>query len=124
MSQPDQRASKAFSLLELLVTIAVIAIVAAIAIPNIINITQASSEAKLQRNAQTVASVYNAAVTAGLDTNTVADLGAAVSLIVSGVNVTNGSIAQYFSVDGLTTEESILVEGRLVLTDGIIRVIQ
>jgi len=124
MFQDDLRECKAFSLLELLVTIAVIAIIAAIAIPNVVNITQASNEAKLQRNAQTIASVYNAAVTAGLDTNTVPDLGAAVSLIASGTNVTNGSIVQYFSVDGLSTEESILAQGRLILINGTIRVIQ
>ncbi len=112
-----------FSLVELLVTIAVIAIIATVAILNIANIAQSSNEAKLQRNAQTIASVYNAAVTAGLDTNSVADLTSAVALISAGANVTNGSIVQYFSVDGLSPEESVLVQNRLRLTNGTIRVI-
>lgn len=61
-----KKAAKAgFSLVEMLVVIAIIGIIAAIAIPNIGNINAASKEAAAQRNAQQVASTYNAAVSAG-----------------------------------------------------------
>lgn len=54
-----------FSLVEMLVVIAVIGVIAAIAIPNIGSINESAKNATAQRNAQTVASVLNAAVAAG-----------------------------------------------------------
>jgi prepilin-type N-terminal cleavage/methylation domain-containing protein len=57
-----------FSLVEMLVVIAIIGIIAAIAIPNIGTVNAAAKEATNQRNAQSVASVLNAAIAAGVDT--------------------------------------------------------
>ena len=54
-----------FSLVEMLVVIAIIGIIAAIAIPNIGNLNDSAREAAAKRNAQTVASVMNAAIAAG-----------------------------------------------------------
>ncbi|MFN0078101.1 MAG: prepilin-type N-terminal cleavage/methylation domain-containing protein [Prosthecobacter sp.] len=57
-----------FSLVEMLVVIAIIGIIAAIAIPNIGNLNDTARDAAAKRNAQTVASVLNAAVAAGVST--------------------------------------------------------
>lgn len=57
-----------FSLVEMLVVIAIIGIIAAIAIPNIGNLNDSARDAAAKRNAQTVASVLNAAIAAGVDT--------------------------------------------------------
>jgi type IV pilus assembly protein PilA len=54
-----------FSLVEMLVVIAIIGIIAAIAIPNIGNINESAKTATAQRNAQQIASVFNAATVAG-----------------------------------------------------------
>lgn len=54
-----------FSLVEMLVVIAIIGIIAAIAIPNIGNINDSAKQAASKRNAQSIASVVNAAVAAG-----------------------------------------------------------
>lgn len=54
-----------FSLVEMLVVIAIIGIIAAIAIPNIGNINDSAAQATAKRNAQSVASVMNAAIAAG-----------------------------------------------------------
>ncbi|MBK8090776.1 MAG: prepilin-type N-terminal cleavage/methylation domain-containing protein [Verrucomicrobiaceae bacterium] len=58
-----------FSLVEMLVVIAIIGIIAAIAIPNIGNLNESARNASAQRNAQTVASVLNAAISAGVSTS-------------------------------------------------------
>ncbi|MGV3660623.1 MAG: prepilin-type N-terminal cleavage/methylation domain-containing protein [Prosthecobacter sp.] len=63
-----------FSLVEMLVVIAIIGIIAAIAIPNIGALNDNARDAAAKRNAQTVASVLNAAVAAGVDTSTWTDL--------------------------------------------------
>lgn len=65
-----------FSLVEMLVVIAIIGIIAAIAIPNIGNINDSAKEATAKRNAQSIASVVNAAMAAGATTTsaTVDDL--------------------------------------------------
>lgn len=68
-----------FSLVEMLVVIAIIGIIAAIAIPNIGSINKSARIATAQRNAQSVASVMNAAIAAGASLGFAADaLGAAV----------------------------------------------
>ncbi len=54
-----------FSLVEMLVVIAIIGIIAAIAIPNIGTINDSAREATARRNAQSIASVLNAALAAG-----------------------------------------------------------
>ena len=54
-----------FSLVEMLVVIAIIGIITAIAIPNISNLNESAREAAAKRNAQTVASIMNAAIAAG-----------------------------------------------------------
>ncbi len=56
-----------FSLVEMLVVIAIIGIIAAIAIPNIGSINSSAKEATAKRNAQSIASVLNAAAAAGVD---------------------------------------------------------
>lgn len=58
-----------FSLVEMLVVIAIIGIIAAIAIPNIGSLNESAKVATAKRNAQTVASVLNAAIAAGTDTS-------------------------------------------------------
>lgn len=65
-----------FSLVEMLVVIAIIGIIAAIAIPNIGSINASAKDATAQRNAQSVASVMNAAIAAGYvpDWSTKADV--------------------------------------------------
>jgi type IV pilus assembly protein PilA len=55
-----------FSLVEMLVVIAIIGIIAAIAIPNIGSINDSAREASAKRNAQSIASVLNAAIAAGV----------------------------------------------------------
>lgn len=95
---------KGFSLVELLVVIAVIAIIAAIAIPNIAGITGAANTAKAQRNAQNLASTYNAAIAAGYaGTNSLAG---AITAVTNGIEVVIGNTTNYFKVDGLSSTES------------------
>jgi len=67
-----------FSLVEMLV---VIAIIAAIAIPNIGNLNASAKDATAKRNAQTVASVLNAAVAAGADISSLTDSKSVVALV-------------------------------------------
>ncbi len=63
-----------FSLVEMLVVIAIIGIIAAIAIPNIGNLNASARDASARRNAQTVASVVNAAIAAGVPTAGLTDI--------------------------------------------------
>ena len=105
-------AQRGFSLVELLVVIAVIAIIAAIAIPNIAGITNAANTAKAQRNAQNLASTYNAAIAAGY-TNAVADRAAAITAITNGITILIGNTTNTFKVDGLTGTESTAAQSYL-----------
>jgi type IV pilus assembly protein PilA len=81
-----------FSLVEMLVVIAIIGIIAAIAIPNIGNLNDAARDAAAQRNAQTVASVLNAAIAAGVSTASFSNSGTAlIDLAETGVSPTDGA---------------------------------
>jgi type IV pilus assembly protein PilA len=104
MKKPTTKLSGGFSLVELLVVIAVIAIIAAIAIPNIANITGAAGASAAQRNAQNFASVYSAAVAAGVPAE---DLGTTQDAIITSLTAGSGVTAQVgnvtvgpFRVDG------------------------
>lgn len=102
---------KGFSLVELLVVIAVIAIIAAIAIPNIAGITGAANTAKAQRNAQNLASTYNAAIAAGYG-GTNSETGA-ITAVTNGISVVIGNTTNYFKVDGLSSAESTAAQAYL-----------
>ena len=80
-----------FSLVEMLVVIAIIGIIAAIAIPNIGSLNDSARDAAAKRNAQTVASVLNAAVAAGADLGSPADGQALIDLAETGVSPTDGA---------------------------------
>ncbi|WP_395731516.1 prepilin-type N-terminal cleavage/methylation domain-containing protein [Prosthecobacter sp.] len=82
-----------FSLVEMLVVIAIIGIIAAIAIPNIGNLNQSAKDATAKRNAQTVASVLNAAVAAGASLGSPADGSAIVNLAITGVTPSTGAFS-------------------------------
>jgi type IV pilus assembly protein PilA len=111
-------AASGFSLVELLVVIAVIAIIAAIALPNIASVTNSAETAKNQRNAQTLASTYNAAIASGMPTNAAADLSSAIDLIAAGTNITVGNTTHYFSVDGITPDDKVKAQAFLSFSNG------
>jgi type IV pilus assembly protein PilA len=73
-----------FSLVEMLVVIAIIGIIAAIAIPNIGNLNDSATKAAARRNAQTVASVVNAAIAAGASIGTDPADGTAIIALATG----------------------------------------
>jgi len=112
---------KGFSLIEMLVVIAVIGIIAAIAIPNIGNINQAAKTAKDKRNAQTVASVYQAGAAAGVvwgDT----DVTTALSAVVAGGQPPDGPfVGTTFIVPNLSGEDltNLETDGYLTWKTGI-----
>ena len=107
-----------FSLIEMLVVIAVIGVIAAIAIPNIGNINDSARTATAQRNAQSCASVYASAISAGYTPATQpADAAAAVELLRTGVSPTTGTFSgKVFQVPNLpasTTPEYTLITDHL-----------
>jgi type IV pilus assembly protein PilA len=82
-----------FSLVEMLVVIAIIGIIAAIAIPNIGNLNQSAREAAAKRNAQSIASVMNAAVAAGANLSSLSDAQSIIDLAETGVTPADGAFS-------------------------------
>jgi len=80
-----------FSLVEMLVVIAIIGIIAAIAIPNIGNLNDSARDSAAKRNAQTVASVLNAAVAAGANLSDLTTPASIVTKAEAGVSPTDGA---------------------------------
>ena len=114
-----KKASKAgFSLVEMLVVIAIIGIIAAIAIPNIGNINDASKQSAAQRNAQQLASTWNAAVVAGyVPTETSA--AEALASMETGVTIPDGPFAgKNFTVGDIDDDTEANVLSYLNFADG------
>lgn len=96
-----------FSLVEMLVVIAIIGIIAAIAIPNIGNLNASARDASARRNAQTIASVVNAAIAAGVDTSGLTD-STSVLTAVQGTSLypTQGAFkSKVFTVGTINSED-------------------
>lgn len=101
---PSRKAG--FSLVEMLVVIAIIGIIAAIAIPNIGNLNASARDASARRNAQTVASVVNAAIAAGADVSSIADTASAVSAAEAGtLSPTQGAFKGKVFTSGAINQE-------------------
>lgn len=115
-----KKARKAgFSLVEMLVVIAIIGIIAAIAIPNIGNINDASKQAAAQRNAQQIASTWNAAVVAGYDASAVTDAASALALLETGVTIPDGPFKdKLFTVGEVDDDTETDVLSYLSISDG------
>ncbi|TDU73228.1 prepilin-type N-terminal cleavage/methylation domain-containing protein [Prosthecobacter fusiformis] len=96
-----------FSLVEMLVVIAIIGIIAAIAIPNIGSINDSAKKATAQRNAQSVASIMNAALAAGYVPTPEYTSGAeVVAAAVAGVEPTSGPFrGKKFIVPNISAED-------------------
>lgn len=97
-----------FSLVEMLVVIAIIGIIAAIAIPNIGSINNSARYATGQRNAQSVASVLNAALAAGASLSlTSSSTGSAiVELAETGVSPSDGAfVGKKFTTGNIDDDE-------------------
>lgn len=108
---------KGFSLIELLVVIAVIGIIAAIAIPNIAGLTGGATDAKTQRNAQTIASVFSAARAAGhADPYATKELAVDAVVDGTGISVTNGANTSTFQVPNVSGPEKTAALAKLNLT--------
>ncbi|MFZ2276486.1 MAG: prepilin-type N-terminal cleavage/methylation domain-containing protein [Prosthecobacter sp.] len=109
-----------FSLVEMLVVIAIIGIIADIAIPNIGNLNASARDASARRNAQTVASVVNAAIAAGADTSEITTTALAVAAAESGtLSPTKGAFAgKIFTSGPINTEDRTAVIGYLNWDDG------
>lgn len=105
-----------FSLVEMLVVIAIIGIIAAIAIPNIGNLNASAREASARRNAQTVASVVNSAIAAGVVPATagITDTATAISKAVAGLVPTQGAFKdKTFTCGAINAEDLTAVTSYL-----------
>jgi type IV pilus assembly protein PilA len=99
-----------FSLVEMLVVIAIIGIIAAIAIPNIGNLNASARDAAVRRNAQTVASVVNAAIAAGASTSTISDSLTAIAAAETGMVPSQGAFAtKKFTTGAINSEDKPLM---------------
>jgi type IV pilus assembly protein PilA len=96
-----------FSLVEMLVVIAIIGIIAAIAIPNIGNLNASARDASARRNAQTVASVVNAAIAAGADTSNISSTAAAITAAQAGMTPTQGAFKDKTFTSGTINSEEL-----------------
>jgi type IV pilus assembly protein PilA len=97
-----------FSLVEMLVVIAVIGVIAAIAIPNIGNINDSARKTTAQRNAQSCASVYSAAIAAGAPAASSIDT-AITALRSDNLKPTTGAFSgKVFKVPSLPTDTDAL----------------
>jgi len=106
-----------FSLVEMLVVIAIIGIIAAIAIPNIGNLNDSARDAAAKRNAQTVASVLNAAIAAGADVGTLTDGASIISKAVGGVTPTVGAFKDKKFTSGPIDAEYITAAAQYLTWD-------
>ena len=103
-----------FSLVEMLVVIAIIGIIAAIAIPNIGNLNASARDASARRNAQTVASVVNAAIAAGADTSSISTTSGAITAAVAGLTPGKGAFKdKTFTSGPINSEDATAVESYL-----------
>lgn len=111
-----------FSLVELLIVIAVIGIIAAIAIPSISSVTGSAQYSKAQRNAQTLASTYSAAVAAGsTNFSGITAASNAVTALVDTTTPVTGSgnfSSNNFTVPNLSTNEQMNALEFLTWTNG------
>jgi type IV pilus assembly protein PilA len=99
-----------FSLVEMLVVIAIIGIIAAIAIPNIGSINDSAREATAQRNAQSVASIMNAAIAAGYVPKATTAEGI-IDEAVKGVKPTSGPFKdKEFIVPNIAPEDQVAAQ--------------
>lgn len=98
-------AKAGFSLVEMLVVIAVIGVIAAIAIPNIGSINDSAQDATAQRNAQSVASVLNAAAAAGA-TIPAGTGQSAIDLAESGVVIVGGAFSGQKFTSGAIADDA------------------
>jgi prepilin-type N-terminal cleavage/methylation domain-containing protein len=103
-----------FSLVEMLVVIAIIGIIAAIAIPNIGNLNASARDASARRNAQTVASVVNAAIAAGADTSAITTTATAITAATGGLTPTKGAFSgKTFTSGPINSEDAAAVASYL-----------
>ncbi len=108
-----------FSLVEMLVVIAIIGIIAAIAIPNIGNLNSSARDASARRNAQTVASVVNAAIAAGVDTSAITTTALAVAAAETGLQPDKGAFAgKKFTSGAINAEDRAAVVSYLTWDNG------
>lgn len=106
-------AKAGFSLVEMLVVIAVIGVIAAIAIPNIGSINSSAKDAAAKRNAQSVASVLNAAAAAGA-TLTGSSGNDAVVQAENGITIVGGAFSgKTFTTGPIDDEDQPNVESHL-----------
>jgi prepilin-type N-terminal cleavage/methylation domain-containing protein len=119
MKNTKKALQRGFSLVEMLVVIAVIGIIAAIAVPTIGKINDSAEEAKDRRNAQSLASVFATAQTAGLNFYVDADPTGTVDLIIAGDTVTDAGpfLGTFFGVPNLSDADRDAAMTYLIFDD-------